>query len=91
MSDPLHERIRTILLEDWDPTNASRSEYARHEYDSYIPSLITLIRSRATEDEVIDHLYAIEREIMCFPGLDKERLRRPARRLLNAVTGHAPH
>ena len=91
MSNALDDRIRTILLEDWDPTNASRSEYAHREYDAYIPPLITLLESHADETAIIDYLYDREREIMCFPGLGKERLRRPARKLLALAPIERPH
>jgi hypothetical protein len=74
--------IRRILLADWDPNNASRFESAHGEYDSYIPQLMDLIRSSASEDDVVDFLFAREREIMCFSGLDKRRLRPVARKLL---------
>jgi hypothetical protein len=83
--DKLRSSIRTILLADWDPTNASRSEYAHREYDGYISPLLDVIRSGATEDQLIDFLYEREREILCFPGLGKERLRRVARRLLRVA------
>lgn len=87
---PLQDRIRNILLEDWDPTNASRSEYARTEYDTFLPPLIALLDSHPDETAVIDYLYDREREIMCFPGLGKERLRRPARKLLALTAPERP-
>ena len=90
MSDTLPDRIRTILLEDWDPTNASRSEYARTEYDAFIPPLIALLQSRPDDAAIVDYLYDREREITCFPGLGKERLRRPARKLLALVPTPRP-
>jgi hypothetical protein len=85
MSSALEEMraaIRQILLIDWDPNNASRFEAAHREYDSYLAPLMDLIRSGAGEDDVVDFLFAREREIMCFPGLDKRRLRPVARKLL---------
>lgn len=81
--DSIRDRVRQILLEDWDPTNASRSESAHGEYDREIDPLLGLIASGAGEEAIIDHLYDREREIMCFPGLGKQRLRRVARRLLS--------
>jgi hypothetical protein len=80
--DPIRSRIREVLLTDWDPTNASRSEMAKAAYDRYIEPIYDLIQSNAGEDAIVDFLYDREREIMCFPGLGKTRLRRPARRLL---------
>jgi hypothetical protein len=80
--DPIRLKIREILLADWDPSNAGRFEAARGEYDNDIDPLCELIRSGAGEEAIIDYLYGREREIMCFPGLGKERLRRVARKLL---------
>ena len=80
--EPIRDRIREILMTDWDPTNASRSEAARGEYDSYIDPLWSLIASGADEQAIVAFLRDRERESMCFPGLDTRRLLRPARRLL---------
>jgi hypothetical protein len=80
--DQARERVRQILLNDWDPSNASRFEAARGEYDSYIPPLLDLIRGGADEDAIVQFLVDRERESMCFPGLDTRRLRPVARKLL---------
>jgi len=76
-------RVREILLTDWDPTNASRNEAAAGAYDIYISPLCDLIRSEAPEEAIVDFLFEREHEIMCFPGLGKQRLRRVAQRLLS--------
>ena len=83
------DQIREILLTDWDPTNASRNESAHGEYDREIEPLLSLIESRASEDAIVNHLYDREREIMCFPGLGKQRLYRIARKLLALVSSPA--
>ena len=75
-------RIRQILLQDWDPANASRSEAASGEYDGYIAPLRALLGSGADEEAVMAWLHEREQETMCFPSLGTERLRRPARKLL---------
>ncbi|HEY2584403.1 MAG TPA: hypothetical protein VGI81_01415 [Tepidisphaeraceae bacterium] len=80
--DAVRLHIREILLADWDPSDAVRFEAACGEYDAEIEPLYALIRSGAGEEAIMDHLFAREREIMCFPGLGKERLRRVARKLL---------
>ena len=80
--EPIRDRIREILLTDWDPTNASRSEAAHGEYDGYIDPLWSLIESGAREEAIVAFLRDRERESMCFPGLDTRRLLRPARKLL---------
>lgn len=84
----LRSRIRQILLEEWDPHNASRNDAARHTYDHYIDPLIELIHSGGDEQAVIDFLHERETETMCFPSLGTQRLRRPAQQLLAAVRGH---
>ena len=80
--DDVHDRVRRILLEDWDPSNASRFEAASREYDSYVPPLLDLIRGGADEDAIVQFLVDRERETMCFPGLDTRRLLPVARKLL---------
>jgi hypothetical protein len=80
--ETFRSRIRDILLADWDPNNASRFEAARGEYDAFLSPMQDLILSDASEDQVVDFLYAREREVMCFPGLGKQRLYRVARKLL---------
>ena len=80
-----HERIRQILLRDWDPHEAHRSEAAAGAYDGYVEPLYDLIRAGADEDAVIEWLHDRERESMCFPSIGTERLRRVARLLIRAV------
>ena len=79
------EQIRQILLNDWDPSNASRFEAARGEYDSYIEPLHEMIQRRASEQEIVDYLHERELESMCFPSLGTQRLRPVARKLLNLI------
>ena len=81
----VRDRLRQILLDDWDPSSAVRFEHAHGEYDAYIEPLGTLIRGGGGEDEVVQFLHERERESMCFPGLDTRRLVRVARKLLAAV------
>lgn len=82
-ADPsIPDRIRQILLADWDPHNASRNEAAHGTYDQYIPPLLDLLHSGASEDAIVAFLHDREKETMCFPSLGIERLRRPARKLL---------
>ena len=82
---PAHDRIREVLLRDWDPHDAARSEAAHGTYDTYVQPLHDLIRGGADEDAVIAWLHERERESMCFPSIGTERLRRVARLLIKAV------
>jgi hypothetical protein len=79
---PLRDRIRQILLTDWDPSNAARFDAAHGEYDSYIDPIAELIAGGADEDALVAHLHEIEQHVMCFPSLDTRRLRPVARKLL---------
>lgn len=74
--------IRQVLLNDWDPSNAARFEAAHGEYDRYVAPLAQLIHSNAGEEAIVDYLYTVEHEILCFPGLGKQRLRRVAQKLM---------
>jgi hypothetical protein len=78
----LRDRIRQVLLDDWDPCNAARFEAARHEYDGYLSPLADLIRSDADEDTVVLFLKDRESEILCFPAIGTSHLKRVARKLI---------
>jgi len=80
--DELLTQIRTVLLEDWDPHNAIRSEAAHHTYDAYLSPLTKLLQTKPTEDQVMNWLHEREKETMCFPSLGQERLRRVAQKLI---------
>ena len=80
--DSLRDRIRAVLLSDWDPSNAARCEAARHEYDAYLSPLADLIRSDADEEKIIAFLKERESEIMCFPAVGSSHLKRIARQLI---------
>jgi hypothetical protein len=87
--DTLRSRIREVLLNDWDPHEASRNPAAHTTYDTYIGPLLNLLRSGANEEQVVEFLHERERESMCFPSLGTQRLRRVARKLL-ALANNAP-
>ncbi len=78
----VRERIREILLADWDPSNAARFEAAHGEYDSYIDPLWELISSDAGLEAIIDYLRQRELESMCFPSIGKSHLKRVGEKLL---------
>ncbi len=81
-TDPeLRDRIREILLSDWDPDNVARNEWARASYDPFIDPLIELIRNGADAEAIADWLLEREKEFMCFPGLGTGRLMSAARKL----------
>jgi hypothetical protein len=77
----LRPRIREILLNDWDPTDAARSEASHQTYDAYISPLADLIRSGAGEAALVAFLKERESEIMCFPAIGSSHLHRVASKL----------
>lgn len=85
--DHARTRVREVLLNDWDPSNAARFEAARGEYDSFVEPIVQLLQSGADEDAIIAYLRERESEIMRFPGLDTRRLRPAARKLLAIRAG----
>ena len=79
--DAFKAAIRSVLLNDWDPHNASRSEAGANTYDEYIAPLADMILSDADEKTIIQWLHEREKETMCFPSLGTSRLVRVARLL----------
>ena len=80
--DPIREQIRAILINDWDPHDAQRTEAARHTYDGYIGPIADLVRGGGDEDAVIAFLKEREAETMCFPSLGTRRLHGVAKKLV---------
>jgi hypothetical protein len=90
MSSRLHDEIRQILLNDWDPSHAARFDAARGEYDSYLAPLAELIRSGADDGPIISYLHDRELESMCFPPLGTRHLQPVANKLLALRHGESP-
>ena len=80
--DTVHAAIRRVMLDDWDPHDASRMPEAAGMYDGYVQPLADLLAGGATEEQIIDWLHQREQESMCFPSLGTQRLVRVARKLL---------
>ena len=70
----LADRIRALLLADWDPHGAERNPAAHGTYDGYLDPIRQLIEAGATEDQVIAFLHEREQETMCFPSLWSARI-----------------
>lgn len=85
MSNPIREKVRGVLVHDWDPTGVEKNPHAHAAYDDYIDPLLDLIRSGADEQAVVEFLHGREKEIMCFPSLGTARLNRVAAKLIRVV------
>lgn len=63
-----HERIRAILLHDWDPIGVAQIAEAQDEYDSYVSEIHGMLIRREPRQKLIDHLWWIESSAMGLCG-----------------------
>lgn len=70
----IQEQIRQVLLHDWDPIGVQEVPEAQDEYDSYVGGVYRLLVSNARDEELVDHLSRIEREVMGLGPRDKSGL-----------------
>jgi len=66
----LHPAISEVLHYIWDPIGVAGVPEARDEYDGYVNGVLSLLRSDATESEIVDHLVDIETNGM---GIERPR------------------
>jgi len=65
----IENKIRRVLISEWDPIGVSDFPDAADEYDSYIGGIYGLIRRCASRDEIVSHLRNLEVEQMgCSVG-----------------------
>lgn len=81
------DRLREILEKDWDPLGYQEKldrlpTEPWHPYDYALPGLTKLLENGVGEDAVMAYLAEQEAGVMCFPSIGRERLRRPARMLV---------
>lgn len=60
----IHEKIREVLMQHWDPIGVSHVPEAADEYDSYIGSVYRLLTTHTTDTELIDYLHKTETHTM---------------------------
>ncbi|PVE55365.1 hypothetical protein [Rhizobium rhizogenes] len=70
----IEQKVRTILLHDWDPIGVSELDGALDEYDLYARSLSDMLLAGASEDELYRYLAWAEFEHM---GLPRQGTRAP--------------
>ena len=49
-------RIRSVLMDDWDPSGVRDIPQAADEYDFYAMPIYTILRQRRSEDVLLDYL-----------------------------------
>lgn len=57
----LYRRVDEILHYLWDPIGVAGAPGARDEYNGYLPTIHTLVRKAADQQEIADHLMRVER------------------------------
>ena len=67
----LYKKIDDILWLDWDPIGVNDMA-PRDEYQSYVPEILRLIKSKAEKKEIGNKIYELETETMGMNG-DKGR------------------
>lgn len=54
----------SVLYEQWDPIGVGAAGGPSDEYESYVPALIGLVRSGASDEVIAEHLGSLERTAM---------------------------
>ncbi len=70
----LYRRIDEILFYIWDPIGISRSDWARDEYQAYLPKVFGMIMEKRPTSDIVDYLVKIEADHMGLdrkPGIEK--------------------
>ena len=77
----LHEAIRQVLMQEWDPIGIKDTPECHDEYNAYIGGIYRLLARGATEQQIVEHLDRIESQQMLLPREDKAGLTPVARKL----------
>jgi hypothetical protein len=78
--DRLTDKVRTILLNDWDPIGVAGIPEAADEYDRYAAPIERMIAAGSPISELAEHLVGIEVDMMGLGG-NPERARVVAAKL----------
>lgn len=78
----LHQRIKAVLLEDWDPIGIRAISEAQDEYDGYVPTIYSMLISRKPLSEVYEYLLWLEGEHMRL-SVDRQKTRHVAEKLVS--------
>jgi hypothetical protein len=54
------QRLRRILLEDWDPLVVGDNPHLSDEYDDLIPGILYLLDHHCTAEQLREHLASID-------------------------------
>lgn len=66
----LYEKVRSILLYEWDPIGVGELPEAQDEYDSYVHPVCDLINSGKDAADIYNYLSWVTHDYMCLDGSD---------------------
>jgi hypothetical protein len=69
--DEIHEKIRPVLMEEWDPIGVHDVPEAADEYDGYIGGIYSLLRDGASDERIAQHLSEIETKTMGLSPVER--------------------
>jgi hypothetical protein len=88
MDDHLLERVRLILLRDWDPIGITKkfsyNENAEDEYDRYASCIFNMITQGASRDEIFDYLKWVATERMGLSIFQEQKARHVAELIMQS-------
>lgn len=70
----IQRAIEEVLLLYWDPIGIKNVPEARSEYESYVGAVYRLLRSKASDRAIAEHLSSIEAQELGLPGTRPELL-----------------
>jgi hypothetical protein len=77
----IQQAIREVLRRDWNPIGFD-DYLPADEYDSYIAPVYRILTESRSEQELIEFLFRIERDIIGLPCEAPDQVRPVARKLL---------
>jgi len=78
----LHQQIRDVLLQEWDPIGVGTMPGAQDEYDSYVPAVYSMLIARKPVAEIFEYLLWLETEHMGLAA-DRQETQNIAERLFS--------
>lgn len=77
----LHQTIKDVLLNEWDPIGVEAIPEAQDEYDGYVPTVYSMLIARKPINEVFEYLLWLETDHMGLTA-DRPRTQSIAERLI---------
>lgn len=68
MTTELENKIRALLMREWDPIGIRDEPAARDEYDSYVPPLARMVMAKKSPAELAGYLLNVETQRMGLTG-----------------------